>query len=144
MTLAKITFCFFYLIVFTLVSVGQRPPMKYGKVEEKEIALTNYQGADAVILCDYGEYKFNGLTGVVYFEFTHHLRIKILTEAGLRYATQQIHYYDLQSACYPPYNKSYELRAQTLNVNEKGKVVASKVKFKSKVLSKPDETFNVP
>jgi hypothetical protein len=142
MTFTKITFCVLYLFSLTVESDGQRPPVKYGKVDEKETALTNFQGADAVILCDYGEYKFDGKTGVVYFEFTRHLRIKILTEAGLRYATQQIHYYDLQSASYYPYNETYTLRAQTLNVSAKGKVVESKVKARYTVITKPDENFN--
>lgn len=142
MTFWKITFCVFFLSACTLISVGQRPPAKYGKVEEKEITLTSYKGADAVILSDYGEYKFDATTGVVFFLFTHHMRIKILTEAGLRYATQQIPYYDLHSASYYPYNETYNLRAQTINVNEKGKVVESKVKVRSTEVAKPDENFN--
>lgn len=141
MAYLKIIFCVFCLFG-TLVCVGQRQPVKYGKVEEKEIALTSYQGADAVILCDYGEYKFDGKTGVVYFEYTRHLRIKILTEAGQRYATQQIQYYDLQAASYYPFNESYTLRAQTLNVNAKGKVTESKVKSKYTVVTKPGQDFN--
>jgi hypothetical protein len=142
MTFTKITFCVFFLVVCTIVSIGQRPPVKYGKVEEKETVLTYYQGADAVILCDYGEYKFDGKTKVVFFEFTRHLRIKILNEAGLRYATQQIKFYDLHTASFYPYNQTYTLRAQTLNVDAKGKIVKSKVKPKYLVITKPDEIFN--
>ncbi len=142
MTFTKITFCVFCFLFSTLVSFGQRSPVKLGKVDEKEIALTSYQGADAVILCDYGEYKFDGLTGQVYFYFVHHLRIKILTEAGLRYATQQIHYYDLRTASFHPYNQTYTLRAQTLNVNKKGKVVATKVKSRYTVVTPPDYNNN--
>jgi len=138
----KITLFVFYLIVSTLVCFAQRPPIKYGKIDEKEIAIATCQGADAVILCDYGEYKFEGITGVVYFEFTRHLRIKILTEAGLRYATQQIYYYDLRSAYSHPYNQTYTLRAQTLNVDAKGKVVASKVKPRFNIITEPDQNFN--
>lgn len=132
----------FCLAGITLCGIAQRPPLKYGKIDEKEIALNNYRNADAIILCDYGEYKFDGKTGVVYFEFKRHLRIKILTEAGLRYATQQVHYYDLQSAFSQPYNQSFTLRAQTLNVNVKGKVAASKVKSRFKIITPPDENFN--
>lgn len=142
MTFTRITLFVFYVLVGTVVCVAQRPPNKYGKLDEKEIALKEYQGADAVILSDYGEYKFDGITGVVYLEFTRHLRIKILTEAGLRYATQQIPYYDLLSAYSHPYNQSYTLRAQTLNVDAKGKVVASKVKSRFKIIKGPDENFN--
>jgi len=141
MTFKKITLSVFFLFVCTVISVGQRAPVKYGKLEEKDTAFRFYQGADAIILCDYGQYVFNGKTGVVYFDFTRHLRIKILTEAGLRYATQQIPYYDLHTATYYPYSP-YELRAQTLNVDKKGKVIKSKVKPKQMVKTKPDEDFN--
>jgi hypothetical protein len=142
MSLSKIIFCIFCFFFSTLVSVGQRKPAKYGKVEEKEIALTSYHGADAVILSDYGEYKFDGITGHLYFYFTHHVRIKILTEAGLRFATQKIQYYDLRSAMYSSGNETNTLRAQTLNVNEKGKVITSKVKPKFTVTAPPDENYN--
>lgn len=142
MAFLKILLCSFYLFACTLISVGQRLPVKYGKVEEKEIALNSYQGADAVILCDYGEYKFNGITGEVYFEFTHNLRIKILTEAGMRYATQQISYYDLHSTSYYQYNETFYLRAHTINVNASGKVVESKVKARYTEVSEPDYNFN--
>ena len=138
----KITLFVFFILISTVVCIAQRPPIKYGKLEEKDTSISAYQGADAVILCDYGEYKFDGITGVVYFEFTRHLRIKILTEAGLRYATQQIHYYDLLSAYNHPYNQTYTLRAQTLNMDAKGKVVASKVKSRYTIKTKPDENFN--
>jgi hypothetical protein len=142
MTFLKIIFCAICIFTSTLLCIGQRPPLKYGKVDDKETAVTSYQGADAVILCNYGEYKFEGITGVVFFEFKHHLRIKILTEAGLRYATQQIHYYDLRSASYYPYNETYMLRAQTLNVNANGKTIVSKVKAKYTEVSKPDDYYN--
>jgi hypothetical protein len=142
MALKKFAFTVFCCLLCVFLSFGQQPPVKYGKIDEKEIALSSYQGADAVILCDYGQYKFDGLTGQVYFYFIHHLRIKILTEAGLRYATQQIRYYDLRSASYHPYNETYTLRAQTLNVNEKGKIVASKVKPRYTVTATPDDNYN--
>ena len=142
MTFKKVSFSVFFLCVSTVLCFGQHAPVKYGKLEEKDTASGYYQGADAIILCDYGQYKFDGKTGVVYFDFTRHLRIKILTKAGLRFATQQIPYYDLHTATYYPYTRSYELRAQTLNVDAKGKVVKSKVKPNHTSVTKPDENFN--
>ena len=65
-----------------------------------------------------------------------------MTEAGLRYATQKIPYYDLRSATYYMNNRSYNLRAQTLNVDAKGKVIKTKVKPKNTFETKPDEEFN--
>ena len=142
MTYTKITISFFTLFVSTILCIGQHAPVKYGKVLEKDTALKNYPGADAVILCDYGEYSFDGKTGVVYFDFTRHLRIKILNEAGLRYAKQLIPFYDLHSATFYTNNRSYILRAQTLNVDSKGKVIKTKVKSKHTAETKPDENFN--
>lgn len=142
MNITKIPFVVFYLLISTILCFGQRAPVKYGKVEEKDTTLKYYQGADAVILCDYGQYRFDGLTGMVYFDYTRHLRIKILNESGMRYATQQVPFYDLRAATFYPSNRSYILRAQTLNIDAKGKVVKSKVKFKHTVESKTDENFN--
>ena len=138
----KITSCFFTLFISTILCIGQQAPVKYGKVTERDSTLKYYPGSDAIILCDYGEYCFDGKTGAVYFDFTRHLRIKILTEAGLRYAKQQIPFYDLNTATFYPNNRSYTFRAQTLNVDSKGKIVKSKVKSKHTDEAKPDENFN--
>jgi len=143
MTFRATIFCVFCLVSATVICAGQLPPLRYGRLHEKDTALTSYEGADAVILCDYGQYMFsNEKFGTVYFHYTRHLRIKILTEAGMRYATQQIPFYDLQSASYSIYSQSYSLRAQTLNVNAKGKIVESKVKFRNIDVTEPDEYFN--
>jgi hypothetical protein len=142
MKFRTITIGFFFFIAGTICIFGQRMPMKYGKIEGKDTALKSYQGADAVILCDYGQYNFDGTIGVVYLNYTRHVRIKILNEAGLRFATQKIPFYDLRAATYYPNNRSYILKAETLNVGPKGKIVKSKIKPKHTIETKPDEEFN--
>lgn len=142
MNISRKLFFLAVLITLSAVGFGQSLPAKYGKLDEKEIKLTNYQGANAVILVDYGEYKFDGQLGQVYFMFKRFLRIKILTEEGLKYATQTIPFYDLHKATYFPYNKSYMLKAQTLNIDKNGKIVKSKVKIKNTSETPADDEFN--
>jgi hypothetical protein len=123
------------IISFTLLiaasGYSQKEPIKYGRLEENEINLTEYDQAPAVILCDYGHYYFDGRTGRVFFYFSRHLRIKILTEEGLKYASQTFSFYDLTEATYYQNSNGYELRAQTLNVEPNGKIIKSKLKGKN-------------
>lgn len=121
---------------------SQKAPMKYGKPSETEIKLTEFQNADAVILCDFGEYYLDGKVGPVYFYFKRHLRIKILTENGLKYATQTVPYYDLTKATFYQNSTGYELRAQTLNIDENGKIIKSRLKPKNITRSNVYNDFN--
>jgi hypothetical protein len=128
--------------VFGLNGFSQKDPMKYGKPGESEINLTEYQNADAVILCDFGEYYLNGRVGPVYLYFKRHLRIKILTDKGLKYAQQSIRYYDMTKASFYQNSSGFELRAQTLNFEPNGKMVKSKLKQKDIVRSTVYNDFN--
>lgn len=133
---------FFFLLLIPVYSLGQPAPAKYGKIGEKDKNLTEYNGADAVILVDYGQYYLDARYGKVYFNFQRLLRIKILTEQGLKYAQQQIAYYDLHKATEAPFTRPYELRAQTLNIDAKGKIIKSKVKTRNIVETPADDEFN--
>lgn len=138
----KIRFVIFLIAIFLAIEVfSQKEPIKYGKTDSLVIQLSAYDGADAVILCDYGCYTFDGKTGRVYLYFKRHVRIKILTEAGLKYAEQSIQYYDLKSATYYPNSKVAELRAQTLNAGTNGRIARSKLSPKSILYSKTDAQF---
>ena len=101
------------IIAFLLISLmgySQKYPMKYGKLADNELNLNEYQGAGAVVLCDFGQYYFDAKLGRVFFYFKRHLRIKILSEEGLKYAKQTIPFYDLKAATYYPNNTGYEIR----------------------------------
>jgi hypothetical protein len=132
----------FFLFISVYSAQAQKSPVKFGKLNESEITLTEYQNYDAVVLCDYGTYSFNAQLGPLYFYYSRHLRIKILTEEGLKYAQQAIRYYDLKKAEYFKNNRVYELRAQTLNVNSSNKIVKSKVKPKHYSEQEVDADFN--
>jgi hypothetical protein len=129
-------------IALGLTGFAQKPPMKYGKVGESEINLTDFQNAGAVILGDYGEYYLDGKVGPVYLYFRRHLRIKILNETGLKYAQQTIPYYDMTKAAFYQNSSGFELRAQTLNFEPNGKMVKSKLKQKDIVRSPVYSDFN--
>jgi len=62
---------------------SQKAPIKFGKVEKKELLMDVYEpdtSAPAVVLCEYGFFDGNDL------DFTHLIRVKILKNNGLQYA----------------------------------------------------------
>lgn len=133
-----ITFAFLLIVGF---SFAQKDPVKYGKFTDDEIKLQEYQGYDAVILADYGTYSFDAHAGKLYFYHSRHLRIKILNESGLKYACQNVLFYNLKMADYFNSNLTYELKAQTINFDQKGKISKSKVKTKYRSESDTDGKF---
>ena len=67
-----------FLIVFG-VTASQKPPMKYGKVDQADLDMKVYSpdsSASAVLLCNYGYFDSNNM------QFVHQMRIKILKEEG--------------------------------------------------------------
>lgn len=71
---------------------AQEAPLRWGKVADEDLAATRYEwapDADAVVLADYGQWlPLDFEAGTV--RLVHHYQIKILTEAGLRYARGMI------------------------------------------------------
>jgi len=71
----------FSVILFSIVFVAaaQKPPMKYGKVDQADLDMKVYSpdsSASAVLLCNYGYFDSNNM------QFVHQMRIKILKEEG--------------------------------------------------------------
>lgn len=97
--------------VLTIFASEPDPPMKWGVIPPDDLAMTSYaadSNANAVILCDYGDMGFD-------FEynpqFSRHVRIKILKQAGYDIATHSIYYYgedgtqrvrDIEGVTYAP------------------------------------------
>lgn len=109
----------FLLFFFPFLLTAQVAP-KYGKLskEEKNILKTELDSnASAIILSDYGEIDFMGKE----VSFLRHTRIKILNKNGFKKANISI-----------PYLSSDEniikIKAQTLEIDKKGKVKKTKVK----------------
>ncbi|MBN2484645.1 MAG: DUF3857 domain-containing protein [Bacteroidales bacterium] len=128
-------------VMLQLVS-AQKAPLKFGKPGEDELNIIEHHGAPAVVLYDFGQYYLDGRIGRVFFYYKRHLRIKILSEEGLKYARQTIFYYDLTKATYFSNSQSYELRAQTLNTTDNGKIVKTRLKSKDIIRSGVYSDFN--
>ena len=127
---------FFLLLLFSSSTFfAQSDPIKYGKVSKEELAIeTNSNDAEfgAVVLCDYGEMEIsNGLLTIF-----RHIRIKILNQNGLDEANVVLPYYTKENT-----EKIVNIKAQTINVDEKGKIKKIPVNKKEIYTSDPNENW---
>jgi len=86
---------------------GDKSPIRWGKVSPAEFSvkpLGSDSAAPAVVLCDFGDIDISNRTF-----YTRHTRIKIMNEAGLRYATVEIPYQKRYR-----HDDFYKLKARTL------------------------------
>ncbi|MCF6365486.1 MAG: DUF3857 domain-containing protein [Bacteroidales bacterium] len=117
------------LIFLSLTAIAQKDPIKWKKLTKEEIELKEYKGASAVVLYDYGQMYFDiNPNGENLFLFRkRHVRIKILNEAGLKYAKIKFSYNDMSCEQYFG-EQSYYVKAVTHNIDETGQIIVSKVK----------------
>lgn len=116
----------FILGLFVVISISaQKVPLKFGKIDEADLAMTVYDkdsSAVAVVLCHYG--VFNSTD----FSFTETIRIKILKEAGLSFGTY----------VFSASTDEVQVRGKTFNM-ENGVLVEEKLKsesiFKERVMA---------
>lgn len=90
-------------------ALAQKAPMKWGKIPDEHLAMTEYPAdtnAAAIILGDYGRVEFNDDFTL---EYTRHRRIKILSEAGYDWGTHSVLYWTANKA-----EKVTRVKAQTL------------------------------
>jgi len=128
----KKSLLFIFIFFFTLISFAQKDPIKWKSLTDEEINLTEYHGASAVVLYDYGQMYFDiNPNGENLFLFNkRHVRIKILNETGLKYAKVKFSFDDMNCEHY--YGElSYSVKAVTHNVLDDGKTKVSKVKSKN-------------
>ncbi len=86
-------FCCFFCLVNLVFA--QKPPIKWGKVEEADLTMTSYPSdaeAEAVVLMDYASIDF-GFEGSTHYLMHHHVRIKILKESAFDRGDIEIEYY---------------------------------------------------
>jgi transglutaminase-like putative cysteine protease len=127
----------FFTVSGLLFAVGtilfaQQPPVKWEEIPLSELQMTSFEkdpDASAVILCDYGESKFDDDLNIVY---ARHLRIKILNENGYEWGTHSISLYTGDSI-----ERLDELEGITYHLNENGEIIQSELDsddiFKEKV-----------
>ncbi len=100
------------LLSYSLFAFSKGEPMKYGKIKEEEIQMTQCpidSTAPAVVLCNYGYFDSNN------FQFVHQIRIKILKEEGKDFAN-----------FFVPAAEKTNAKGQTMNMVD-GKPVVTKL-----------------
>jgi hypothetical protein len=115
--------CFFLL--GQIEAFAQPDPMKFGKVEMKELEMISYSNdtsASAVILGDYGNAYFTYIGDDMNVNFERHVRIKILKKSGYEWADMRIPLYKSGTT----EEKVLNLKGYTYNL-ENGKVVKTKL-----------------
>jgi hypothetical protein len=130
-----------FLIILSLYSFSQKPPIKFGDISLENMKMTVYpkdSSAEAVVLVDYGvsQLSYNQSKGFQ-LQFERIRRVKILTKEGLDWANFSIPLYHTSS----DEEKVSNLKAVTYNL-ENGKVVETKAKSESIIKEKYDDNLN--
>ncbi len=88
-----------FLLLFCLFSFNifaQKPaPIEFGKIPMEDLLMKSYAkdtSAEAVVLCDYGEYSYSFLGNSPEVIYRRHVRIKILKKSGFNRASVKIGY----------------------------------------------------
>lgn len=95
----KALFTIVLFVIFIVNSEAQKAPMKFGKIDKANLAMTVYEkdtSAAAVVLCDYGRshFEYNVSQGRFKVHFDRHARIKILDHNGVNWADISIPFYN--------------------------------------------------
>lgn len=117
-SMKSITLMLAFLFAFHLSA--QKAPIKWGKIPDEDLAMKIYEpdtAANAVVLCNYGELKFNFMRGDIRYNFDQHKRIKILKRSGFDEGDISIPFYqkgerviNLQVQVFSPDGSKHSLR----------------------------------
>ncbi|MCF6241312.1 MAG: DUF3857 domain-containing protein [Bacteroidales bacterium] len=124
-----------FLIFPVLLFSQPKPPVKWKDISIEEMKMSEYDNdpnAPAVVLYDYGIRYFDINSGGRYLFLMKEriVRIKILAEEGLKYAQIKIPFHDLHCEKFYKEN-NISISARTYNLDESGKIITSKLKFKN-------------
>ncbi|MDP3150576.1 MAG: transglutaminase domain-containing protein [Ignavibacteria bacterium] len=81
---------YFIMFLLNIAVFAQDAPIEWGEIPKADLEMKTFpqdSNASAVILCDYGESKFDNELNLVFY---HHLRVKILTEKGFGWGTHSV------------------------------------------------------
>ncbi len=89
-----------FLLIFCCIGLvglvsAQKPPVKWGKVDDADLQMTSYPGdpeAEAAVLMDYATINFN-FEGLTHYVMDHHVRIKVFKESAFDRGDIEIAYY---------------------------------------------------
>ncbi|MCB2379688.1 DUF3857 and transglutaminase domain-containing protein [Hymenobacter sp. BT635] len=112
-------------VCITLPVLGQADPIKFGKIDEKDLTGANFvadSAAEAVVLCDFGRSRFEPTEDGFRTVFERVTRIKILKKSGYDWATVRVPLYKKDSQT----EKLVNLKGFTYNLVN-GQVVKEKL-----------------
>jgi hypothetical protein len=127
-------------ILITTFATAQKAPIKFGDIPIDDLKMTIYDkdsSAAAVVLADYGE-AYITVGNAVKLTFERHVRIKILSKDGLKWADGSIPLYHSGSA----EETVSGLKAVSYNL-ENGKIVETKMSKDAVFKEKFNRVFNV-
>ena len=85
-----------FSLSFSHLIFAQKPlPIEYGKISMEDLRMKTYakdSSAEAVVLCDYGDYSYSFGDNYPYVIYKRHVRIKILKKSGFDRANVKIGY----------------------------------------------------
>ena len=85
-----------FLLLFSHLILAQKPsPIEFGNIPLEDLQMKTYakdSSAEAVVLCDYGDYSYTFNDNYPYVIYKRHVRIKILKKSGFDRASIRIGY----------------------------------------------------
>ncbi len=130
-----------FLLLITFASKGQEFSKEFGKLGNAEINMVQYSkdpSAEAVVLFDMGVSFFASMDSGFEVIYERSTRIKILSEAGLKYAEFEIPYYREGNI----YEKIYDFEGYTYNPVD-GKLNKTAVNISDAHDEKIDESWTL-
>ncbi len=131
----KFSFALIFLLFPLLLLAQPKAPIKWKNISMDEMNMKECEyapDAPAVILYDYENRYFDINQGGKYLFLIKEriVRLKILTEEGLKYAKVRIPFHDLRCEKFYQEN-NITILARTYNLDKSGKISISKLKFKN-------------
>lgn len=129
------------IFAFSLCSLGQEYSREFGKVVKDDVELTEYpadKNAEAVVLFDMAKSYFVDSNNGFDLVFERTSRIKILTEAGIKWAEIEIPYYQEGNI----YERIFDLEAYSYNY-ENGQINKTKLDVSNSYTEKINHYWNL-
>ena len=137
----KIYFTLIFMAIAISLVKGQDFSKEFGKIDKETIEFDAYEidkDAEAVVLFDIGKSYFVEKSNSFDLVFERTTRIKIRSEAGIKYAEVEIPFYQEGNI----YEKVYSIEAYTYNM-EDGKLVRNSFDVSNTYDEKKNEYWNV-
>jgi len=137
----KIQLVITLIIMSCISSIGQKFSKKFGHVQEEELLMKQYskdKGAEAIVLYDKAKSYFFRMENTFDVVFERKTRIKILTEAGTKWAEIEIPFYQEGKI----YERIYDVKAYTYNL-ENGEIVKKKLDLSNTYTEKLNKYWKV-